>query len=213
MNWIYLHKNPQVGDYAIYEDEKYGMGMKYEILSQNGPLFHVRGSFTKLGTADEVYRNLVWHYIVSADGLVKEGYMEVDGEKIIQKIPQKGEEAYIEPNFLELKTSETMQVNQKNLVVSHMVLFHTLSDYGFMTIKSTMVTYVNPTIPFGSLRMDELDSAQMPLLDIINFVSDAIMKSANMPMSSVVKKVRDLILDKVKDSARIEWKLTEYKKK
>ena len=154
-NWIPLHKNPKVGDYAIYENDKKDEKYRLEIISIKKGQVHVRKSWIKPPSFGGSLVDNDLNFISNSKGLVSKAYFEnkKDGKIVILKIAKNGDPQFIK-NTVPQDLIKEISTKKGTLKVEKSISFSNIEIKSSNVSKHSYLFYLNPKVKFRLVRME-----------------------------------------------------------
>lgn len=198
MNWVYLHPNPKIGDFSRQQVVGGIHVMKYEITGQDSDVFEIKVTWEVTGSMDAALKKLSWHYFVRKDGQVQKAVLRdsSDGGETALRIPERGEDGYVEPGLKNLRKSEMLKTALGSFDIKAMSYYEITARMGYGTVKMTNVNLISPRVKFGTVRRQETATTDMPVLDLVQFVQGA------GPVAIIANSLITYLVDKAKNSEK-----------
>jgi len=145
-DYIEIHNNPKVGDYAIRTislAEKPNK-MKWEVLSVSS-----NGVLVKRSYLDNAELTLTNEFLLDRSGKVLKAWLFYDGKKYRQAIKSPPEAGSLE-NFTKVKSlpNNPYPTPAGIFKIDAVHTFTIRNDLGFMMVNSAMVNYLSNKVPF-----------------------------------------------------------------
>ena len=153
INRLFLHDNPQPGDYAVYGNRKDGLQMtkRYEVVSVSGQQVTLRWRmfYGKKGYEDVAPQE--WYYLVTdASGQVQRAWVETDkGETISMTVASPGQAGYME-NYRAVAEfePEAFLAGRQELSAESVHFYTVHSKAGSVSAGSIILEYHSAQVPF-----------------------------------------------------------------
>jgi len=161
---LFIHKNPGVGDYAVYFIKAGNFTHRYEVHEINGDLITVRYRMRYL---DPDYKNLSpkeWYYRqVNLDGQVLKAWAETDtGERFSTPVARSGLIGSFEHLTKVDKLPEKPVVTKAGIFkVNNINAYIYRTDVGLISTNSSCMEYYSDDIPFRILKREMLHTADV----------------------------------------------------
>jgi hypothetical protein len=166
-NWILLHENPKVGDYAVYESKDKEDGFRFEVVEVEKNLIHIRRSVTKAAYFESAAKNHVYNYKVRPSGDVVQAYLEAldSNERTPLSISRSGDSEYIkDPKSSFMDWDELIETKLGTYKVKKVLAYNTIARSSSGSTRFNYRFFLNPDVKFGYVRMH--------LVYVINFTED-----------------------------------------
>lgn len=171
-NWVAMHENPKVGDYAIHRIQN-GNLVRYEILSKQGDLFEMSQKFTEVGIMDKIngLQSFSFRIMVDKDGYVKGGFMDdYAGDSYPLRVVGPGEVGYFD-NMQLLPNNEIIGTEAGSFECKTVRTYNYKLVTGMGQVTMRGVAFLNPKVKFQIIRMLATVDNDMPLVDLMNQAS------------------------------------------
>lgn len=202
-NWIYLHPDYKVGDYAIFESIDQAQKMKFEIASIKDGLIEVKISWLQAQTIVAFLKNLSYHLFADENGHVQTAFLydKRSGVKRPIKIAGPGDYNYIDdPKSVLLKRKEIITTKAGTFEIENVIVFNQHISNFALTAKVTSIYFVHPGVKFGLVRERDVMESHVQLVELIEYIVKL------SPLSTVQKSITNYIMNKAKDTKHI-WGL------
>lgn len=172
-NWIYVHKDPQVGDYAVHRTAQ-GAIIRYEIRSIEDDRIEVSQRIEDTGMLFGSGLDEFEHRVfVNSQGFVREAYLlEDDGRRTELPIAVAGQNGHI-GRMGRYSSSGLLHVDAGYFAVTEVRAFEMWTMTGLTPGTITVVHYGNPEVKFGVVKIAGYESASLSIGDLTDFLQDA----------------------------------------
>lgn len=160
---IFIHKNPSVGDYAVYQS-KGSVAHRYEVYKINGNHITVRYRVTNLDPDYKEFSRKEWYYRqINRGGQVIKAWAQTDaGEYFNTAVARSGSVGSLEHltkiNGIHKKPVKTragtFKVDGINTYIYRL-------DAGLVSTNSSCMEYYSNEVPFRSLKREMVHSADV----------------------------------------------------
>lgn len=173
---VFIHDNPQVGDFALYYIAASEMTHRFEVHEDQGDhlVIRYRMAYTK-----PAYKGMApkeWYYRkILRDGTVVQAWAETDGGKHFDTPVAMADQIGGFEQFSEVKTlpADPMQVRAGTFPVTGIHAYIYRTDVGMASTKSTCMEYYSDKVPFRILKREMLHIAEKSgLLKTLEFVHE-----------------------------------------
>jgi hypothetical protein len=196
-NWIYLHPNYKVGDYAIFESIDHAQKMKFEIASIEDGLIEVKISWLQAQTIVDFLRNLSYHLFADENGHIQKAFLydKQSGVRRSLKIAEPGDYNYIDdPKSVLLKRKEIITTKAGTFEIGNVIVFNQHISNFALTAKVTSVYFIHPGVKFGLVRERDVMESYLQLAELIEYIVKL------SPLSTVQKSIMNYIINNAKDT-------------
>ncbi|PJZ47973.1 hypothetical protein [Leptospira saintgironsiae] len=169
-NWIPIHSNPKVGDFAVYQGLD-GTKTKVEIMSQKGAIFEVKNTFLETSSLLHFMKDYEEHLFIDKEGYAKEGFMiEIStSRKITKRVANEKDVGYI-PNpksFGVKKTNLTITTKAGTFKIDSIIVI----AKDFANGKFNAMYFISPQAKFGMVQSRVVGSADLQLDTLATLIS------------------------------------------
>ncbi len=173
-NRIFLHDDPQPGDYALYENQDGTHQMRREIVAVHGDTVEIRTTFPKTPAIIASMRDLSFRSTARRDGTVLEAYMENarTGTTTRLALAGPGDYNYVDESaFVTLPVPETITTRKGSFVMEKVLLFkQTMSMLGVQS-NITSVWYYDRKVKFGLVRQHNIVETDASIVEVAAFIN------------------------------------------
>lgn len=192
-NLVYLHKNPQPGDYALYENEQGTHQMRREIVKVHKDLLEIRTTFPKAPAIIASLQDISFRSKVRPNGTVLEAYMVNSRKGVTTRlaIADPGDYNYIgNENIKKLPVPETITTRKGTYRMDMVVLSHQSTAMPGVQSKTTSVWYFHPEVKFGLVRQHNIMESDASIVEIAAFINNL------SPVSHISRSLSSYIIEK-----------------
>lgn len=192
-NRVYLHTNPQPGDYALYENEQGTHQMRREIVAMREGVLEIQTTFPKSPAIIASLQDISFRSKVRPDGAVLEAYMHNarTGATTRLLIAGPGDYNYLgEDAFKTLPIPETITTRKGTYRMDKVLVFHQNMDIPGVQSKVTSVWYYHPDAKFGLVRQHNLVESDASIVEIAAFINNI------SPVSQIYRSLNSYIIEK-----------------
>ena len=170
-NWIYIHENPQVGDYAVHGTAQEA-DIRYEVYAVSEDSIEVSQRFIDTGfLLGSGLDEFEVRALLDRQGFVQEAYLlQDDGRKTRLPVAGPGQNGHI-GQISRFKSSGLLHVEAGYFAVTEVRAFEMWTMKGLLPGKVTVVHYGNPEVPFGVVKIAGYDSGSLTLVDLTDFLA------------------------------------------
>lgn len=194
-NWIGIHKNPKVGDFAEHQALD-GSVIRYEILSQKGPYYEISQRHVNASGSASVLLELSFNLIVDKNGNAQEGYVVdlTSGERDRIRIAGPGENGYV--SNVEVVTNrrllpESVVTPAGEFAISEFRVYEYYLYQNGVLVKGTQTQLIHPDVKFQIVRLRAGASTEFPAVTVVRTIASFA------PGDPVQKRVIDFLLGKL----------------
>ncbi|WP_372656117.1 hypothetical protein [Halobacteriovorax sp.] len=167
---IPIHKNPKVGDYAIYDANSGAVKKRFEVVAVDKKTVTMR---YKVIYEEQEEEDIQWFYRkLNLDGKVVEAWFIEGGKRSETPIAKSGEMGSFE-NFKELKkpAQDSITIHAGKFKVDSVNSFIYRLDLGIVSSRSTHFDYLSESVPFLIVKSEILATSETgPLLKTWIFI-------------------------------------------
>ena len=173
-NRIFLHANPQPGDYALYENEEGSYQMRREVVAVDGDRVELQTTFPKTPAIIAAMRDVSFHSQVRRDGSVIQPFMHnaKTGATVPMMLAGPNDYGYLAENpFTALSVPETVTTRQGSTTVDKVVVFRQSVALPGVESHTTSVWYYDPHVKFGLVRQYNLTESDASIVEVAGFIN------------------------------------------
>ena len=173
-NWIGIHENPRVGDYAIHR-QKNGNLVRYEIMSEEGELYEVSQRFIKTTLVTSTLKTFSVNVFVDKNGYVKKAFfVDLKSKKRDRlKVARTGDLGYIEdPKVVHNKNIITTEVVTEagTFMVDRFRVFNFNIYKNGVKVRATQIQLIHPKAKFQVVSLRVTAETRMEAAKVLSMM-------------------------------------------
>ena len=196
-NWMYLHPDYKVGDYAVFETIDNAQKMKFEIASIEDSLIEVKMSWLQTKAIVSFLSDFSYHLFLDENGYVQTAFLydKKSGRKRPLRVAGPGDHNYIkDPRSVLLKRKETITTKAGTFKIENVIIFNQNISNFAITAKVTSIYFIHPGVKFGLVSERGVMESYVKLVELSEFI----LKLS--PLSDEQKSIMFYIMEKSKNT-------------